>query len=59
MCTATGKAFHRELKMPDNAYEVIESIRELLGYCSARNKTVKTLVVDAGKINVSTDYDSV
>jgi hypothetical protein len=55
MDTATGKSFYRGFKMPDNAKEVIESISTLTGYCSARDKKVKTLVVDAGKINISAD----
>jgi hypothetical protein len=53
--TATGKSFYRGFKMPDNATEVKESIRKLLGYCSARDIKVKTLITDAGKINLSAD----
>ena len=55
MCTATGKAFYRGINMPDNATKVIESIGELRGYCSARNLQIKTLVMDAGKINTSAE----
>ena len=50
---ASGKTFHRGFKAPDNANEVNLSIRALVIECNSRRKRVTTLIVDAGKINIS------